>query len=180
MGACTAPFDYLYPNGTTIPAGVLGSDGVCIFAEADCSDHHKVGSPCCTRSDASKDGMQGADNWSNYGPMVILIVCIYVPMIAARVVRAQQDATAAADHSGRVIREEPEMDAAAHMPRSLVGRIFVFVVYAAAVGLAIISPIMMMESIQQHIEPAARTGVLFASAFLVPFEEVFDRHPARQ
>ena len=174
MGLCNAasdaPFVYKWPNGSIIPFGRLDvTSGVCVFDDADCSSHHVAGAPpCCTLSKFAKDGLATASTLSNFGPLGLLVLCIYVPSIASLVAKKRRNARLVA--AGLPAGQEATMA----RPSSSIGqRFLVGMAYMLSIVLAILSPIVMQQSIQSQLEPANRVGVLFAMAFLVPFEEVF-------
>ena len=127
------------------------------------------------------DGMAESDRVTDYAPLILLVACIYGPLLVGKCIRncrrrlAGEEGVDDDDDDLEELPPEPK-DGPAGMqglPQSKLAAFAIVVVYSLSLVLAVTAPILMQRSIQRELEPSRRAGVLFASAFLVPFEEVW-------
>jgi len=145
-------------DGSTVD-GVLGSDGLCTFPEANCGPDVAVYS-CCQAKDAYKQ------EGGNY--MFIAFAVIFIPILYLKYFSKSAEERAAAAES----EEERTPSWVKHIPLRSLRMLFKYGLMVYIV-MQILVPIYMRDSIQERLTVGNRNAIIAVEAFTVPYNEIF-------
>ena len=150
------PFQFFASNGTAI-RGEIGSEGYCIFPDANCGLDSSI-EDCCQ----AKDGL--AETGSEY--MYIAFAFIFLPYIYLNRFADWEDTGSP--------YEERDSSGLPPWVKKVPGLSCIFSLGLwVSITLQIMVPIFMKGSIQAKLDVSSRNALIAGEAFIVPYKEIF-------
>ena len=162
------PFKYLDSNGADVN-GTLTPDGSCIFPLAQCGPNLPF-EKCCRLSDATESRSSLAQNLTYicFGAIIFYYVFISRMTKMKRDKLPQHQREIAMESRKKMLSKMiPSWATATPWPQVLT------IGYALAIGIQVVTPIIMRNTIQQYLVVSERNALIASEAFLVPFREIF-------